>query len=250
MRRTLLIVLGCVVLVPVVAIGALFAIREPPDGPRVEAEPGVVGVEASGAYAWIVRTTHGAFLVDAGLDGTGAAILKELSSEGVSPDQVHAVLLTHGHPDHYASARLFTKAQVMAGAADVAMIAGDSTHYSPFGRIMSTLLPMPHSPNVTRALHGDELLTLDDVVVRVVATPGHSPGSLMFLYKDVLFTGDSLMRKKDGLSVAPRLFSEDGAQNLASLSRLAPLRFETVADGHAGVTRDAKRKLERLLAGH
>ena len=100
MRRKLLIVLGCVVLVPVVAIGALFAIREPPDGPRVEAEPGVVGVEASGAYAWIVPTTHGAFLVDAGLDGTGAAILKELSSEGVSPEQVHAVLLTHGHPDH------------------------------------------------------------------------------------------------------------------------------------------------------
>src|SRR5690349_5167013 len=112
MRRKLLIALGCVVLVPVLAIGALFATREPGDGPRVEAESGVVGVEASGAYAWIVRTSHGAFLVDAGLDGTGSAILKELSFEGVSPDQVHTVLLTHGHPDHYASARLFTKAQV------------------------------------------------------------------------------------------------------------------------------------------
>ena len=250
MRRKLLIALGCIVLVPVAAIGTLFAIREPPDGPRVEADPGVVGIEAGGAYAWIVRTSHGAFLVDAGLDGTGAAILKELSSEGLTRDQVHTVLLTHGHPDHYASARLFTKAQVMAGAADVAMIAGDSTHYSPFGRLMSKVVPMPQSPTVSHALHGGDLLNLDDAIVKVVATPGHSPGSLMFLYKDVLFTGDSLMRKKDGLSVAPRLFSEDAAQNLASLSRVAPLTFQTVADGHAGVTRDAKRKLERLLGGH
>ena len=248
MRRKLLIAVGCLVLIPVGAIGALFAIREPPDGPRVEAEPGVVGIEAGGAYAWIARTAHGAFLVDAGLDGSGAAILNELSSEGLTRDQVHTVLITHGHPDHYASARLFTKAQVMAGAADMAMIAGDSTHYSPFGRIMSKVVPMPKSPTVTRPLHGGDLLTLDDAMVRVIATPGHSPGSLMFLYKDVLFTGDSLMRKKDGLSVAPRLFSEDAAQNLASLPQLAPLTFETVADGHAGITRDAKRKLERWVA--
>ena len=49
--------------------------------------------------------------------------------------------------------------------------------------------------------------------------------------------------------IAPTLFSEDAAQNLASLSRVAPLTFQTVADGHAGVTRDAKRKLERLIGG-
>ena len=56
MKRKLAIAAGCILLVPIVAIGALFAIREPPDGPRVEAAPGVVGVEAGGAYAWVVRT--------------------------------------------------------------------------------------------------------------------------------------------------------------------------------------------------
>jgi hydroxyacylglutathione hydrolase len=82
----------------------------------------------------------------------------------------------------------------------------------------------------------------------VIATPGHSPGSVVYLYKDVLFTGDSLLRKKDGLDIAPSLMSEDAERNRASLRALEPLAFEKIADGHAGVTRDAKRKLARLLS--
>jgi hypothetical protein len=80
MKRTILIALGCVVLIPLLAFAALFATRERPDGPRIEAAPGVVGIEAGGSYAWIVCTGHGAVLVDAGLDATGAAILAELKA--------------------------------------------------------------------------------------------------------------------------------------------------------------------------
>ena len=72
-KKTILIVLGVVVALPFLAFAALFAMREPPDGPRVEAEAGVVGIEAGGAYIWIVRTPHGAMLIDAGLDAQGVA---------------------------------------------------------------------------------------------------------------------------------------------------------------------------------
>jgi glyoxylase-like metal-dependent hydrolase (beta-lactamase superfamily II) len=224
-------------------------IREPPDGPRVEAAPGVVGVEAGGAYAWIVRTAHGAVLVDAGLDPTGAAILAELKAEGVAPRQVAAVLLTHGHPDHYAAARLFDKATVVAGSGDLAMIRGDTTHYSPFGKVMGAILPLPLAPQLVSAVRGDEQLEFDGARFTVVATPGHSPGSVMYLYRRVLFTGDSLMRKKDGVAVAPGLFSEDAVRNRASLQALEPLAFDTIADGHAGVAPAAKERLTRFLAG-
>ena len=53
MKRKLLVAVACIVLLPVLAIVALFATRETPDGPRVDAAPGVVGIEAGGAYAWI-----------------------------------------------------------------------------------------------------------------------------------------------------------------------------------------------------
>ena len=56
MGKKVLIVAGIVVALPILGIGALFAIREPPDGPGVLAEAGVVGVETGGSHAWIVRT--------------------------------------------------------------------------------------------------------------------------------------------------------------------------------------------------
>jgi len=249
MKKKILIALAVVVALPLLAVAALFATRETPDGPRVEAEPGVVGVEAGGAYAWIVRTPHGAVLVDAGLDAKGDAILAELKSQGVEPEQVRAVLITHGHPDHYAAAGLFPKAKVLVGPGDLAMIRGDKTHYATFGKIMGALMALPPGPPAITELRGDEQLEFDGARFKVIATPGHSPGSVMYLYKDVLFTGDSLMRKKHGVAIAPSLFSEDSAKNRASLRALEPLAFDKIADGHAGVTAGAKAKLARLLAG-
>lgn len=249
MRKKLLIVLGVVVLVPALAIAALFAIREPPDGPRVVAAPDVVGVEAGGAYAWVVRTAHGAVLVDAGLDASGTAILAELGRQRVATGDVRAILITHGHPDHYAAAVLFPQAVVHAGSADIPMMRGDKTHYATFGRIISAVLPLPPAPRALTPVNGGERLDIDGATFSVVATPGHSPGSVMYLYGNVLFTGDSLMRKKDSVAIAPSLFSEDAERNRASLRALEPLAFDIMADGHAGVTKDAKQKLTRFLSG-
>jgi len=249
MKKKILIALGVLVLLPVAGIAVLFATREPPDGPRVEVDREVVGVEAGGSYAWIVRTPHGAVLVDAGLDASGAAILAELKSAGVQPQQVLAVLITHGHPDHYAAATLFPKAEVLGGADDIPMMHGDGRHYSTFGRVMSALMPLPKGPDAVTPLRGGEQLEFDGARFAVIATPGHSPGSVVYLYKDVLFTGDSLMRKGDGVTIAPSLFSEDSAENRRSLIRLERLSFDKIADGHAGVTLNARVKLARLLAG-
>ena len=249
MKKRILISLGCLALVPVLAIAALVAIREPPDGPRVEATSRVVGVETGGAYAWIVRTSHSAVLIDAGMDAGGAAILAELKAQAVTPDQVRAVLLTHGHPDHYAAATLFPKAAVFVGAGDLPMIRGDKSHYPAFGKLVSAVVPLPPAPPTAMPLHGGEQLQFDDAAFTVVATPGHSPGSVMYLFNDVLFTGDSLMRKGDGLAVAPSFFSENATANRASLRTLEPLAFETIADGHAGKTTGAKLKLLRFLSG-
>jgi hydroxyacylglutathione hydrolase len=108
---------------------------------------------------------------------------------------------------------------------------------------------MPPAPRVGTPVHGGEQLDFDGARFTVIATPGHSPGSVMYLYKQVLFTGDSLMRKGDGLAVGSWIFSDDAAKNLASLHALDTLTFDTIADGHAGVATHARAKLARLLEG-
>ena len=215
-----LVGLGCVLLLPILLFGFLFATREPPDGPRVDAGDGVVGVETGGAYAWIVRSQHGAVLVDAGMDASGAAILAELKAQGLSAGDVRAVLITHGHPDYVAAATRFPAATVFVGAADAAMIRGDRSHYAPFGTIVGALLPLPPAPPAMTELRGGEPLEFDGIHFTAIATPGHSPGSMMYLHGPLLFTGDSLMRKGDGLTTVGWLFSEDPARNVAALPAL------------------------------
>jgi glyoxylase-like metal-dependent hydrolase (beta-lactamase superfamily II) len=42
--------------------------------------------------------------------------LQSSSQQASQPQQVLAVLITHGHPDHYAAATLFPKAEVLGGS--------------------------------------------------------------------------------------------------------------------------------------
>jgi len=245
--KRLAIGLGCLLLLPILLFGFLFATREPPDGPRIDAGADIVGVETGGAYAWIIKSHHGAVLVDAGMDASGAAILAELKAQGLSSRDVQAVLITHGHQDHVAAAALFPAATVFVGAADAAMIRGDRSHYAPFGKIVGALLPLPPAPSAMTELKGGEPLEFDGIHFTAVATPGHTPGSMMYLHGPMLFTGDSLMRKGDGVTTVGWLFSEDPARNLATLPALRELPFDSIADGHAGIARDADRRLARLL---
>jgi glyoxylase-like metal-dependent hydrolase (beta-lactamase superfamily II) len=42
-------------------------------------------------------------------------------------------------------------------------------------------------------LKDNDVITFGDEQIKVIATPGHTAGSVSFLWKDRLFTGDSLM---------------------------------------------------------
>ncbi len=167
-------------------------------------------------------------LVDAGNDKEGKAILAELRRRGLGPDAVQAVLLTHGHGDHIAGCHLFPSASILALAGDVGLAEGREGMKSPLGKIVGA---HPTGVKITRALADGETLTLGSRTVRVFAIPGHTAGSAAYLVNGVLFLGDSAGSSKDGkILPAPWLFSDDPAQNRASLKALAE-RLRPEADG-------------------
>lgn len=241
--RVLLMVLGVLVL----GAAWLYARAPKPQSSRVEAALDVVGVSSGGSFAWIVRTEHGAVLIDAGLDGQAEVIVAELQKQGLSPDDVHDILLTHGHPDHWGGAARFEKAKVHVGAADAALVRGEREVKSAVGSLLKRLWKSPPPPTHLVELKGDETLDLDGARFRVIPVPGHTPGSVMYLRNGLLFTGDSLLGRGDAVQPSPAVLSEDSEQNRQSLRALLALPFTAIADGHTGVTADARQKLARLF---
>jgi len=117
-----------------------------------------------------------------------------------------AVLLTHGHIDH-----TFSVVPV-CGAKDVpAYIAPDdrgqltdpwSAVGIPAGTPMFGRLTWTEPADV-RALADGDRLTLAGLDLAVAATPGHTPGSVVFHGDDRLFSGDLLFRGSIGRTDFP-----------------------------------------------
>ncbi len=180
-------------------------------------------------------------LIDAGNDAEGEAILAELSRRKLGPEAVIAVLVTHGHPDHLAAIHLFPDAVVYALEAEIPLIEGRVGSKGPAGRLTPV---KPTGISVRRRLADGDAFVIGQRRAQVFALPGHTAGSAAYLIEGVLFLGDSASAKSDGsLMGAPYVFSDDQAQNRASLkalaARLQPMAEEVqfLVPAHSGPTK-------------
>jgi glyoxylase-like metal-dependent hydrolase (beta-lactamase superfamily II) len=122
---------------------------------------------------WVIGDDTECLVIDAGHDGQ--AIVKSIPRE----QRVRAVLISHGHFDH-----IDAVGEVCDGTRAPA-------HLHPDDRFLWDEL-YPVSPDV--ALADGQVLTVGDVEVHVIHTPGHTPGSCCFHVPamGVVFTGDTL----------------------------------------------------------
>lgn len=253
-KRTFPVVLGRVALIlfGLLLLGAAWLWAQlPASGPdRIEAGERVVGIKTDGgSYAWIVRTAGGAVLVDAGLDPDAGAILGELQRQGLRPEQVLAVLLTHAHGDHWAGTRVFPQAKVYVGEADLPILRGEQQVTAPMARLFAKLAAPKTPPANVEPLNDGQKLNLDGATFEAIHIPGHTPGSTMFLYEELLFTGDSLLADDGELTVMGGIVSEDVEQNRQSLRKLQEQQFTRIADGHTGLHDASPAALGPVIEG-
>jgi glyoxylase-like metal-dependent hydrolase (beta-lactamase superfamily II) len=187
------------------------------------------------------RAGGGVILFDAGVDPAGGALDRLLGSLGATRSDVREVFLTHGHFDHVAASPLCTHAKIRVGAPDVEFLAQRAPMLAPFaGKALRALFPVPPF-YATDALAGrvDIPLGGEDKVL-AVPTPGHTPGSYVFVFDKMLFVGDSMIIDGDKLGFAMSAFSVDLAANRRSLAALTDalvgVDVQTVCTGHMGCT--------------
>lgn len=154
--------------------------------------------------------------------------------------RVVAILATHAHDDHVRVAPALSEAL------------GAPVLVHPADRV---LWDMTHPDRAPDGELGDgQELTVGGLVVRVLHTPGHSPGAVCFYVPDIgmVFTGDTLFA--GGPGATGRSYSDFGTIIASITDRLLTLPQETaVHTGHGDSTTiaaEAPHVQEWIARGH
>lgn len=214
--------------------------------------------------ALILDPERGHTLVDTGVPGELAAIEAGLAELGVGVRDVRRVILTHQDLDHVGSLADVVRAsgaEVLAHEVEAPYIEGTlpPAKMPPPEVREAMLASMPPGMRavfergaepvpVTRRLRDGERLDLAGGV-RVVFTPGHTPGHLsLYLERTrTLISGDALAAQGGQLRGPMERATPDMQGARASIRKLAELDVQTILCYHGGlVTEDAGGQLRRL----
>ncbi|MFG1811686.1 MBL fold metallo-hydrolase [Streptomyces sp. NPDC049040] len=200
---------------------------------------------------YLVDTPEGITLIDAGLPGHWRDLQRELRSLGKSAEDIKGLVLTHGDSDHIGFAERLRREH----GVPIHVHAADAVRTRTGEKPKTAAGPMRIGPalgffwyglrkNGLRTAHVREVVEVSDGQVLdlpgnpvIVPMPGHSPGSVAVHVPlaDAVFVGDALTTRhvltgRGGPQPAP--FTDDPAESLASLERLAALQASWVLPGH------------------
>jgi glyoxylase-like metal-dependent hydrolase (beta-lactamase superfamily II) len=201
--------------------------------------------EEDAAIYLIHSEGHGA-LVDAGCGRSEELLLKNIRSCGVDPGNIKYLLITHCHFDHTGGAKSLKErlgCQVIAHTLDAPFLErGDNivTAANWYGTSIQSFA-------VDRVLSGlEEDIHLGRHVIKGIHTPGHSPGSVVYLTEShgmkVLFAQDV-----HG-PLHPSLLS-DKADFRQSLKQLVSIRADILCEGHFGIIK-GKGAVEKFIRSY
>ena len=133
-------------------------------------------------------------LIDTSSKENKGELINDLNQIGLKPEDIQIVLLTHAHWDHEGNVDLFKDAKV-------------------------------YKKDNIEQLKNENLKNF-----RVIETPGHTKDSICFLYKDILFSGDTIF---DEGGIGRTDLNESQPEKMReSLNKLKKIKYSILCAGH------------------
>ena len=164
---------------------------------------------------YIVRHRPSGDLVVVDPGGDADRILAAVQAEGGTPREIW---LTHGHPDHIGAVAALERTLAIPTRAS----ADESPVIAVAGRLSRSFTGegLDDGPGALRPFEGEPVLSLGGLPVKVIHTPGHTPGGVCYDFGPFTLTGDTLFRQGVGRTDLP---GGDEDTLVASISRLLGL---------------------------
>jgi glyoxylase-like metal-dependent hydrolase (beta-lactamase superfamily II) len=198
--------------------------------------------------SYIVRTSNGLVLVDAGMDSAGADVHSGLREMNATANEIRAILLTHWHNDHAAGAHAL---HALTGA-PVYYHRGDEPFYTGRAgakgvrRWLSDRIPEWGVLVLAKGLLGEatpravmaqHFVKDGDVILNdfeVITTPGHTDGHVCYFYRPAkaLFAGDALAVIDGRIRFMARPVTPDVDAARTSLEKCLAVRPQVICPGH------------------
>lgn len=151
---------------------------------------------AMNCYLAINEKTNESIIIDPG--SAPERIKSAVAQSGTKPV---AILLTHGHFDHAgAAAEIAKEYDVLVYAFE-----GEKETLNSPEINLSMMVGQAVRYKADYFLKDDEEITLADLQIKCLATPGHTPGGCCFYFpqEEILFTGDTLFCQSVGRTDFP-----------------------------------------------
>jgi len=173
-------------------------------------------------------------LIDPGHSKLFGHVQEGLSELGMTLGDIGLVICTHAHPDHMEAVDLFKQMPAL-----ITLHEKEWQFIKNIDKYMSTPLVIDLDSITPDFFLTEGEISIGGLHLKVIHTPGHSPGSVSLYWPDpkLLFSGDLVFKEGVGRTDLP---GGDGALLKESITRLAKLEIECLLPGHGEVIRGAK----------
>jgi len=227
---------------------------------------------------YLIQSDDGYVLIDAGWnDNTALQVLHDqLSDIGVEFHDISRILITHAHHDHYGLAgrlRELSGATIALSRIDRDFLSPQYSSFDeyldriehwfrgngvpekelPASRMFATMRRTAASVLPDVILDEGDIISIGDLKIRVVWTPGHTPGHVCFYEPErkLLFAGDHVLSViTPNISMLPLSRNNPLADFIGALNKVKLLDISLTLPAHEQLIEDLHGRIDEIIQHH